>query len=1138
MISIENLLERCHHRSKNTLQQRQSIPTPAMFKNRSLYQFTVYCANKKPFLLTDLELANISIMPIGQAPFHDREPNDYGGERFQKQQRMSDWQIVQWDLSWGIHVYTGRPSTKNGASWHDLHFTYDCICIAPELVLSCIEGLLNAVLNPLLTITKSGGLRFTCRIPDYLHANKKEDRYYIYKHKPTSEYSGKDIVLLELLGKEGHSCWDARYEIICGDFLDPPVLSAEVLFAHLDTLREELHEPTPAEAESHTPSIPIVATTPTSLGSHNLNHSKETLLKHGFTFVKQVGDVYFWGLNHDVDNKTLISIWEEESIVYFRASDSAVGLPITPTPITEIWHDTNIVAPVSEKYLQVRQEKLSPLTIKRPKPILHQAEQNTQKYNTLDEQILQIQSLFEKNVRILGLFTESDDRTYYDPKNYILNRGKLRINVQNLSEAFKVEKFFHNNDISSVAVLKPRSYGWEHVKDLPIEDLRENPFIHGNLCIDPIRIDAYEKKGGIPHEALCLDCPVFNKCIEQGYLAQRDIFSQARVQILPIYRIGLEAHYMESFERSLQSDNNTHHKDGIPTILDKLHILDDFHAYDLYPSYDMPIRIIKEWCRNWEGHILGNFATALLNVLQIQSKTIRESIRRVRAVTQAFGRYEEELAKQMCSVNINGKVIPDKVVDSETGKDLAHFTITFEGGASAHIPLNKNAENLLTAKGLPIFQHNNFLVNEPMQFQMTMEEATRKEILDASIVENIDTFPSVYRHPNWTFFHQLKCFFNYYTQDTDAPMQWNDEYISFQLPPDIHSDVKRLLIISSTLTKEQLQAAFPNERIEVTQTTPLVWKEGNHVFQIRTGLYSFNTLCQYYVDIDQVAPSIIGQRFITGIQSEIVRDQKVRHCIITYNKLIQWMKEKSNVENVCVTIDFTKLDSLGSIIDEVDVIWVIGMPKYEIGNYWRMAKVLYGNDKHIDYEIDTQTESFKDDRIQKIHTRFIGSIFREIVSYANLTHNTNKKIVLLTGFHISGITERPETLLFDWEDLEVAGSLENLSQTIETRQRFENERSQITARTSREEVERILGCTSRHANRILNQLRDENKPRKLFRKQILSLLKDGEKKTGELVSTISGHPNAIKNEISRLLDEGEIVKIKHGLYSLPKSNKK
>ena len=113
----------------------------------------------------------------------------------------------------------------HGARWNDLNFTYEVICSEQEAVYACIEGLINAAVNPLLTITESGGLRFSCRIPNYLHPNTDESRYFIHKHTPTAENPHERQVYLEIIGEKGYSCWDARYDIILGNLLDPPVIS-------------------------------------------------------------------------------------------------------------------------------------------------------------------------------------------------------------------------------------------------------------------------------------------------------------------------------------------------------------------------------------------------------------------------------------------------------------------------------------------------------------------------------------------------------------------------------------------------------------------------------------------------------------------------------------------------------------------------------------------------------------------------------------------------------------------------------------------------------------------------------------------------------------------------------------------------
>ena len=185
-------------------------------------------------------------MPIGQAPEFDRGPVDRGGTRLLKRQGTLNWEPRRWFSSWGIQVYTGTPSARDGANWHDIEFTYKAIQDAPDAVVACLDALTNAVMNPLLTLLKSGGLRFSCRVPDYLHPNTRDQRRYVHKHLPNTDRYGDCAVYVRIIGDKRFTRWDARYEILKGSLLDPPIISKDVLFAFLNVFRDLLHEPAPA----------------------------------------------------------------------------------------------------------------------------------------------------------------------------------------------------------------------------------------------------------------------------------------------------------------------------------------------------------------------------------------------------------------------------------------------------------------------------------------------------------------------------------------------------------------------------------------------------------------------------------------------------------------------------------------------------------------------------------------------------------------------------------------------------------------------------------------------------------------------------------------------------------------------------
>ena len=972
MNSLEDLIERCHQRREKPLRQRGTVVTPALYNKSHSYQVTVYCSQRYPVLLADMEQADISFMPIGRAPEYDRGPRDFGGERFLKRQGLQNWGIRRWHASWGLQVYTGVPSASDGTSWHDIHFKYEAICAAPDAIFACIEALTNAIANPLLTISKSGGLRFSCRVLDYLHPNTEQKKLYIYKHTPTSEIPDQRDVYLEILGEEGYSRWDARYEILLGNLLDPPTIAKEVLFAPIDALRAELHDPIPLEDERF---IPVtqneaqarnITTAPESLGSHNLDLAKVAFLKHGFSYVRQENGYHHWVPRDGTIGNEHVSLWESDGIVWVRASAPDAGLPTTSTPITDIWNDTGILRPipamglsVSDEVSAVREGKLSPLAIKRPPPVLQKPEHPNEVYETFETNIIQTQRSFDGTSRVLGLVTPTHRKKNYGIESHVLNGGATCLNLPNVKLAEEAE-----------------------------QRLREQ---------------------NLPSE---------------------------KIQISAIRQLFLDPQHSELVDEMLDKIDDT----------EQLCIFARTKAHKLFPECKISKNVLEEWSINWKGSALGNFAKTLLHAVEIKDKPHADSVKRIRTTVQVFEWQEEELVKQMREVNVEGK-------DS-----------------------------------------------------------------------------------HWTYWHQLKRFFTYYTRDADAPIRWNGKILRFWIPPVLHPRVKRLLLTSLTLPERHIRRAFPDEEITVTRTEPVAWVSGNQVFQIRTGVYPRHTILNYNGNRDVIGMSKVGQHFFAGIRAAIERDPSVKHAILTYKSIAARLEDIAEKENVCFVTDFHEVKGLNAAFREAQVIWIVGTPQRNPNLVWRSAQILFGNDKEpLSYEEEeTDTLHYKDERIQGVYEQAVVRVLTRLILRVRLNHWANKKVVLISSLALPDITDRPETLLFDWEDFEVAGGLDKLPEVIATRQHFETERDNLTAESSREKVEQVLGCSSRQANRVLQKLRGGRTLRVPFRQQILTLLAaDGEKRTSEFVASIEGHPKAIKNELKRLVDAGEIVKVRWGVYSLP-----
>ena len=169
-----------------------------------------------------------------------------------------------------------------------------------------------------------------------------------------------------------------------------------------------------------------------------------------------------------------------------------------------------------------------------------------------------------------------------------------------------------------------------------------------------------------------------------------------------------------------------------------------------------------------------------------------------------------------------------------------------------------------------------------------------------------------------------------------------------------------------------------------------------------------------------------------------------------------------------------------------------------------------------------------------MHQQNIVGLLTRIVGQTGLSRWKGKKVMLLTSWRLPNITDRSETLLFDWKDFQIAGGLDKLPEVIATRQRFETEHDNLTGKSTRQEVERVLGCSARKANRVLKELRGGNIQRISFEEQILTLLANGEKQKSEITAALGSSQQSVGNELKRLVDIGKIVKVRRGVYALKK----
>ena len=231
-------LQRCIQRHKSPLTALKTRVFHHRDRNKKRdARYAVAYAAGQTIDPENLSRAGIGFMPIGKnghcLEFYTQPKAD---KDWETTYGVSDWKPKSWRDAYGIQIYTGSPS----GYLTSLDFEHAIIRDHPQHFLDTLSRLCELTENPLLVITKSGGLRFECRTPGYVHP--KTDQRYVATWKNHHEHQD---LYLEIFGEKGLSRYDARYEIYTGSLLNIPVIDHPALFDILNDFQEKIGEPRP-----------------------------------------------------------------------------------------------------------------------------------------------------------------------------------------------------------------------------------------------------------------------------------------------------------------------------------------------------------------------------------------------------------------------------------------------------------------------------------------------------------------------------------------------------------------------------------------------------------------------------------------------------------------------------------------------------------------------------------------------------------------------------------------------------------------------------------------------------------------------------------------------------------------------------
>ena len=698
-----------------------------------------------------------------------------------------------------------------------------------------------------------------------------------------------------------------------------------------------------------------------------------------------------------------------------------------------------------EKVAGVREGLVSPLELRRPEPPLP-TEPVERVMRTLDENEPEIRKAFEHGARVVAIRAGTGD----GKTEVVIIIAKDGRHVALTVPSLPVAEQIHNRflDANCGAMLwHQRFHGYNEkyeendtriTPDAPFEE-RVRAFHKGEVvCVDPVKCKASQERGIPAPVGVCANCPLQADCGNTGYLSQIPAAQNSHVLTLAYPKLFIDPAFAGFFSQLSK---------GQPK--ERLHVIDEAKAHDLFIDCELHKEQLQQWVKDWQGEKLGMFAEAVLTLLEVETADPYEIAKAVNALD------DDDLSTlgwQASRFRVGYNRSEQIKLDPDTDGVLARHGVQFESQGFAFIAVDFDAYERLLELGEPVMQPSE--IQDTGHMALTPSQAFRFDVYRNETPDDFREIPRIYESELWTCFQQLKVFAERYQRREDAPIWYQLGVLHWVNAPVLHSRVKHLVCMSATLQREGFKRAFdslPSEQVAFIETPPTHWVDGHRAFQVRSGKYSRATILERehgtFGKIKGLSDT--GKRFISLIETELKRDRKKKHVIITINAIVdmhraELLKKHANLIDVH---SFHKMEGL-DYKESGLVFWVIGCPDVELDVVRNQAKVIYGNDTELlNYEYDDETGTYVDERLQRCWQALVADLLKQAVGRARLNRLANT-VFVFSNVLISDYTGR--AVGFVPEDLEVAAGLDTLSTVAKRRIESEKEATENPKQTARQ----------------------------------------------------------------------------------------
>ena len=990
--AIKKIIQRCRERNNmrlSALKTRVAYHRDGYGKRYA--QYAVAYAAGKTVDPEKLSRADLGFMPIAESGHCPEKYGAEAGKDWETTYGVSDWKPKSWRDAYGLQIYTGIPS----GNLTSLDFEYAIVRDYPKQFLDTLSRLCELTESPLLIITKSGGLRFECRTPDYAHL--KRDQRYVATWQ---NHHAHEHLYLEIFGEKGLSRYDARYEIYTGSLLNIPVIDHHALFNILDELQEQIGTPRPEKSK-----------TASKHKQRTENHEQASNASR-VKIVDGLPEDIAWRERKDGSFESLRSDYpchvtkhrkSHGAAQYYQQSDGQVDAFCYNCQQAWIVKHSDHTARINE----IRAGRLSPLAVHRKTVKLIKDTHAHALLDTLAKAGERIAAFLRSTTRVLAFRADTGTGKNHETETYAINDGAILVNVPTGDLAIDLETRMHGRlsdaGLPSDQVFRRRGlmHRWRDGEDA------HNRFPHEIPCIQAPRCDTYRKKGGNMYKTICPDCPEKTKCTQYGYLSQPEQAKNARMVITshPDFHLNPAN---RGFAKPYLTDI---------TGAQRLIVQDDVSTHALFLECQITRKRLQQIRDDWDGAFPASFAKELLRILDAEG------------TPYAIRDFLDTLTQKQKGI-LNYQLTRVRIQTTQAG-------------------------------GTPVY------------FDMTLDNAVTNGFFHTENESEIAEMPAVYPK-HWTLLDQLTAFFQHYKRAEDAPIQYHNGTLKFALPPRLHNTVWKAVFMSATLDLDLFKRAFPEAHTE--DVPPTQWTDKAKVYQLRTNRNPRATVYNV-VDGEIKGLSDTGENYWRMMINQIANTPDTKHAIITYKQVFDWKNNEvaadfSELDNIIATAHYGNLVGLDTNFQDAETLWILFSPEIPHGNElpeneiaWR-AKMFFGDDeKPMNYKRDPETGMYRDKRLQKVWENAVIGELIQAIGRARLVRKA-RTVVLLTSHFIPGITNRPETRLFDEADWEIAGGLDGLDEVITNREAYEVRAATLTAENTVADFQEVFGCSERHARRL------------------------------------------------------------------------